>query len=196
MHHLHPGCLSQLLGQILISQNQPVSHKSSGQSFVPPRVLHLSGPINQVFLTSSGPLLWHWTRLPSATGSWRASGRRGSFLCSHHHCQPAGQNRASMNVGRAVSSAHLTATGTASVKHTLSTTEIATFVKFLLVMSSSCLENVQSNISVICDTARAAVSLAAEHPPLSSHTFWWHLSNGNAALCSLWFLFLSSPRHG
>lgn len=92
-------CL-HLLGQIFISEKQPGSHKSSA----PPRVLKtLAGPTNQVFLTSSGPLLWHWTPLPWATGSWRASGRRGSFLCSPHHCQPEDrQNRTEqrINVGR------------------------------------------------------------------------------------------------
>lgn len=71
---------------------------------------------------------------------------------------PACRTEQSINVGRAVPSAHLTGTATASIKHTLSATEIATFVKFLLVMSSSCSKNLWSNISVICDTASAAAA--------------------------------------
>lgn len=40
MHHSHPACLSHLSGQILISENQPVSHKS----LVPPRGLNSCWP--------------------------------------------------------------------------------------------------------------------------------------------------------
>lgn len=42
-------------------------------------------------LTFSGQQLWHWTQLLWAKESWRASGKRGSFLCFHHHCQPGKQ---------------------------------------------------------------------------------------------------------
>jgi len=53
----------------------------------------LACQINQVFLTSSGQLLWHWTPLPSAKESWTAAEKKDSFLCFRHHCQPAEENR-------------------------------------------------------------------------------------------------------
>lgn len=171
-------CL-HLLGQIFISEKQPGSHKSSA----PPRVLKtLAGPINQVFLTSSGPLLWHWTPLPWATGSWRASGRRDSFLCSPHHCQPEErQNRTEqrINVGRL--SPPLT-----SSEHKSAQLELPRLSGFCFHVLQLLKKKKKSG---------AIFELSLEHPPVSSHTFQWLFSNVNAVLCSLLFFFLSSPRH-
>lgn len=138
MHHLHPGCLNYLLGQtfFLISENQPVSHKSSGQSFVTPRVPNScwSNKSSISYLFRSTVVTLNTT--PFSHRIMKSLWEKGQFPMLSPSL-PACRTEQSINLGRTAPSTHLTNTGTSLVKHTLSTTEIATFMKFLLVMSSS-----------------------------------------------------------
>lgn len=97
MHHLHPGCLSHLLGQTLISENQPVSHKS----FVPPRVLNSCWPnkssISYLFRSTVVTL----NTTPFSHRIMKSLWEKGQFPMLSPSL-PACRTEQSINVGRAV----------------------------------------------------------------------------------------------